>query len=236
MLQLKQGIVDQRVLERLIQLLEEPDTADALAEEAAEHAVLRPDMTILGRDVLDDVVGRGAQNVFRDVGLLLRNAGRADILLEELDRVRDLLHQARERGAQQCDAQASEQQQQRPCRAHDRVLVRAPRIHRAGAPGHAVCLPRSSAPSGSRSSPRSPADDRVGLDTCEAGGAEAAGATGAVDRRAPGLGRMMVRSPRPGGPGGRSFSLIGDLPGWPTAQAAIRANHPRSAFRSSWRC
>ena len=35
-------------------------------------------------------------------------------LLEELDRVGDLLHQARERGAHERDAQPTEQQQQRP--------------------------------------------------------------------------------------------------------------------------
>ena len=212
MLQLKQGIVDQRVLERLVQLLEEPDTADALAEEAAEHAVLRPDMTILGRDILDDVIGRGAQNVFRDIGLLLRNAGRADIFLEELDRVRDLLHQARKRGAQQCDAQASQQQQQRPRRAHDRVLVGRRQFIEPELRGTRFVF-RGLRRRRGRDPVLGPAlTIRVGLDTCEAGGAEAAGATGAVERRAPGLGRMMVRSPRPGGPGGRSFSLIGDLP------------------------
>ena len=69
-----------------VEFLEEADAADALAEETAEHAVLGPDVAIFGRDVLDDVVGRRAQNVFGDIGLLLRNAGRADILLEELDR------------------------------------------------------------------------------------------------------------------------------------------------------
>ena len=37
--------------------------------------------------------------------------------------VGDLLHQAGEGGAQQRDAQAAEQQQQRPGRAHDRVVV-----------------------------------------------------------------------------------------------------------------
>ena len=42
--------------------------------------------------------------------------------------VGDLLHQARERGAQQRDAQAAEQQQQRAGGAHDRIGVRRDQI------------------------------------------------------------------------------------------------------------
>ena len=75
-LQLEQRIVDDRVL-RAFQLLEEPDAADALAEEAAEHAVLGPHMPVLGRDVLDDVVGGGAEHVFGGVRLLLRRCRRS---------------------------------------------------------------------------------------------------------------------------------------------------------------
>ena len=96
MLQFEQRIVDQRIDLGVLENLEEPHATDALAEEAAEHAVLRPDVTVFGRNVLDDVVGGGAENVFRAVRLLLGNAGRADIGLEEFDRGGDLFHQARE--------------------------------------------------------------------------------------------------------------------------------------------
>src|SRR5262245_17225347 len=61
-LQFEQWIVDQRILQRLVQLLEEPHAADTLAEEAAEHAVLGPNVAVFRRDVLDDVVGGRAQN------------------------------------------------------------------------------------------------------------------------------------------------------------------------------
>jgi hypothetical protein len=54
-LQFEQRIVDQRVLECLLEFLKEAHAADTLTEKAAEHAVLRPDVAILGRDVLDDV-------------------------------------------------------------------------------------------------------------------------------------------------------------------------------------
>ena len=79
MLQFEQRIVDQRIDLGVLEDLEEAHAADALAEEAAEHAVLRPDMAVFGRDVLDDVVGGGAEHVFGAVRLLLGNAGRADI-------------------------------------------------------------------------------------------------------------------------------------------------------------
>src|SRR5258708_36005559 len=59
-LQLEQRIIDQRILERLLQLFKEPHAADALAEEAAEHAVLSPDVPGFGRDVLADVICSGA--------------------------------------------------------------------------------------------------------------------------------------------------------------------------------
>ena len=66
-MQFQHGVVDERIGLGALELLEEAHAAGALAEEAAQHAVLRPDMPVLGRDVLHDVVGRGAEDVFGDV-------------------------------------------------------------------------------------------------------------------------------------------------------------------------
>ena len=48
----------------LVEHLEKSYAAGALAEEAAQHAVLRPDMAIFGGDVLDDVICCGTQDIF----------------------------------------------------------------------------------------------------------------------------------------------------------------------------
>src|SRR4051812_27837602 len=101
MLQLEQRIVDQRIDLGMLQDLKKTDATHTLAEEAAEHAVLCPNVAILSRDVLNDVVSGRAENVLCAVGLLFRDAGSADIALEKFDRCCDLLHQACERGAQQ---------------------------------------------------------------------------------------------------------------------------------------
>ncbi len=74
-LQLKHVIVEQRVLLQSRQLIEEAHATDALAEEAAQHAVLRPYVAVFCRDILDDVVGGGADEVFGRIGLSLGNAG-----------------------------------------------------------------------------------------------------------------------------------------------------------------
>ena len=73
--QFEHRVIDQRIEFGVIEQLEEAHAADALAEEAAEHAVLRPDMTVFGGNVLDDVVGGSAEDVFGVVCLLLGNAG-----------------------------------------------------------------------------------------------------------------------------------------------------------------
>jgi hypothetical protein len=67
MLQLEEVVIDDRVLLEPRELVKEAHATDAFAEETAQHAVLRPDVTVLGRDVLDDVVGGGAIDVFGGV-------------------------------------------------------------------------------------------------------------------------------------------------------------------------
>lgn len=88
--QLQQIVIDRRIRLGLVEHLEEADTADALAKEAREHAVLRPDMAVVAGDVLDDVVGAGGDDVFRGLRGLGRDAGGADLMLEGLDRFADL--------------------------------------------------------------------------------------------------------------------------------------------------
>ena len=122
-LQLEHVIVEQRVLLQARQLIEEAHAADAFAEEAAQHAVLRPDVAVFCRNILDDVVGGGADEVFGGICLSFGNAGRANVLLEELDGLGNLLHQGRERSACKRDAQAAEHQQQRTGRPQDRIFV-----------------------------------------------------------------------------------------------------------------
>src|SRR5262249_17522813 len=95
-LQLEQIVIVQRVLFEPCQLVKEAHAANTFAEEATEHAVLRPNVPVLGRNVLDDVVGGGADNILGGICLRLGNAGGADVLLEELDGVGALLHQASE--------------------------------------------------------------------------------------------------------------------------------------------
>jgi hypothetical protein len=68
-LQLKNVIVDQRVLLQTRQLVEEPHATDALAEETAQHAVLCPYVAVFRRDILDDVVGGGTDEVFGRISL-----------------------------------------------------------------------------------------------------------------------------------------------------------------------
>jgi len=80
----------------------------------------------LGRNVLHDVVGGGAQNVFRGVGLLLGNP--ADrMALEEISRaLGDWLHQGSQRSADQGDEQpaAGLPAAAGPRAYHDRIGVR----------------------------------------------------------------------------------------------------------------
>ncbi|MET4795898.1 hypothetical protein ABIF64_008076 [Bradyrhizobium japonicum] len=95
-LEFEDRIVDQWINLQMVEDLEETDPADTLAEEPAQHRILRPDVALLGWDVLHDIVGSGTQDVFRCVGLVLGYARGTDVLLEELDRVCNLLHQTRE--------------------------------------------------------------------------------------------------------------------------------------------
>ena len=106
MLQFQQRIVDDGIELCLVEDFEKSYPAGALAEETAQHAVLRPDMTIFSGDVLDDVVCRGTQNILCVSCLLLGNSSRSNILLKELDCLGNLLRQARKRRAQKSDAEA----------------------------------------------------------------------------------------------------------------------------------
>ena len=122
-LQLEHVIVEQRILLQPRQLIEEAHAADAFAEETAQHAVLRPDVAVLCRDILNDVVGRGADEVFGRICLSFGDARRANIFLKELNGLGNLLHERGERSACERDAQATEHQQQRTGRSQDRIFV-----------------------------------------------------------------------------------------------------------------
>src|SRR5215831_20842392 len=90
-LQLEQVIVDNGVLLEPRELVKEAHAADALAKETAQHAVLRPDVAVLGRDVLDDIVSGRADDIFGGIRLRFRDAGGANVTLEKFDGVGDLL-------------------------------------------------------------------------------------------------------------------------------------------------
>ena len=97
----EQAEIDGGVLLGAVELLEEPHAAGALAEEADQHAVLRPDLAVLARQVLHDVVGAWRRaRIWRLSTWSARSAGGARVDLELLDRLRDLIHQlARRRRA-----------------------------------------------------------------------------------------------------------------------------------------
>ena len=61
---LEQAEIDRRILLGAIELLKKLHAAGALAEEANEHAVFRPQMPIVGRQVLHDVVGGRGERIF----------------------------------------------------------------------------------------------------------------------------------------------------------------------------
>ena len=123
MLQLENRIIDQRIGFEVVENFKETHAADAFAEKTAQHRILGPDVAVVGRNMLHDIVGGRAQDVFRGIGLMFGDPRRADVGFEELHRVGDLLHQACERGAHQCHPQTPEQLQQRTGRAHDRIGV-----------------------------------------------------------------------------------------------------------------
>src|SRR6516165_6565274 len=81
-------------------------------------------MPVVGWNMLHDVVGGRAQDVFRAIGLVFRNTRGPNISFEEIDSFGHLLHQRSERGARQSDAQATKQQQQWAGGSHDRIGVR----------------------------------------------------------------------------------------------------------------
>ena len=83
MVQFQDRIIDERIEFGVVKHLKKSHAAGTLAEEAAQHTVLRPNMTLFRGNVLDDIIGRSTQDVFRVGCLLLRYAGRANVLLEE---------------------------------------------------------------------------------------------------------------------------------------------------------
>ena len=128
---LKHAQIDRGILLGALKLLEETDAAHPFVEEANQHAVLRPDPAVRGRQILHDVVGGGGERVFRRLDLIVGSAGRARVDFELLDRLRDLIHElARARAHQRC-AQAPEHDEERSGRAHERA-----RGHRDEVDGH----------------------------------------------------------------------------------------------------
>ena len=122
-LKLEHIVVEQGILLQSRELVEKSDAADAFAEKPAQHAVLRPDVPVLGGDILNDVVGGRANDVLGGVGLSFGGARGADVFLEEPDAVRHDLHQVREGSARKSDPQTTEQEQQRAGRSQNRVLI-----------------------------------------------------------------------------------------------------------------
>ena len=105
-----------------VELLEETHAADALAEEAAQHAVLRPDVAVFAGMfwTMSSAVAESAYFATR-----ICSAGNPvrQLLLEFLDRLGHLLHQRHGRRPHDVGAEPSEEQEQRPRRAHDRAFV-----------------------------------------------------------------------------------------------------------------
>jgi len=99
-------------------------SADSFAEKPAQHAVLRPDMAVLGRDVL----GRYRQQ-WRRIRYLAVLAWASETPPERISFSKNLMlseddfHQVRKGGARQSDAQATEQQQQRTGRPQNRIFI-----------------------------------------------------------------------------------------------------------------
>ncbi len=124
--QLEQVVVRARVLHRLLEVVEEPRAADALAEIAAQHRVLRPDVPVVAGQVLHDVVGRRAERVLRRLELLGIGAGIGRGLLEALDGAADRRLEVGELRLRHGVAQPPQQIQQRTCGDDQRVRARRP--------------------------------------------------------------------------------------------------------------
>ncbi len=107
---LEQTEIDRRVLLGAVKLVEKPHAAHPLVEEADQHAVLRPDLAVLARQVLHNVVGAGGERVFRGFDLVGRRAAGARVDLELLNGLRDLIHELARAGARQRRPQPAEQQ------------------------------------------------------------------------------------------------------------------------------
>ena len=119
--ELEQVVARRRIGERLVQLLEEADTRGAHLEELRQHRVLHPDAAVGAGQVLDDVVGGAAQDVFGDQRFLRVDAGRHDLLLEFGDRLRHIVHQRNRLHVDDVQAQPAKQDQQRRGGLGDRV-------------------------------------------------------------------------------------------------------------------
>ena len=69
---------------RPVKLLEEADAAGGGAEKAAQHAVLGPVQPVAAGKILHDVVGGGADRVFRGFDLFDGQIGRGQIALDQI--------------------------------------------------------------------------------------------------------------------------------------------------------
>src|SRR6516165_7392552 len=91
-LQFKHVVVHRWFGLEAVELVKEANAAYPFAKEAAEHAVSQPLGPILVRDILDDIIGGCADDIFGRLCLFRRDSRRADSLVEKVDRQGDLLH------------------------------------------------------------------------------------------------------------------------------------------------
>ena len=127
---LEHAQVHRRILLGAFKLLEETDAAHPFVEEANQHAVLRPDATVRGGQILHDVIGSGGERVFRRFDLIAGHAGRPSVDFELLDRLRDLVHELVWSRADQRRAQAPQHDEKRRGSSHQRARSHRHQVHR----------------------------------------------------------------------------------------------------------
>ncbi len=109
-------------LQRLFHLLKEPHARGAAVEEPHGHGILNPDMPVIARDVLHDVVGRRTQQVFRHLRFMRLYPGLQAVFLEDLDLMRHMLHQRARIHFHHLRAQTAEQDHQIGSRRQHRAF------------------------------------------------------------------------------------------------------------------
>jgi hypothetical protein len=201
-------------------------------------------MAILARDVLDDVVGGGAERVFRRAGL---SRPRRRLRGPHARRPRWNRRPAREAGrAARCSAKA----RIRPSSSSRGPAARssglafgvsswsrlAGRRRRPRAAARRAGARAGAADSHSSPLPGTPGEgpEAAGAGWCLRRAGRAQGGQGA--RRPPGFGLMIVRSERPNGSEGEPGSLIACPPARPRAPFRDRASHRKNACRSNSPC